>query len=107
MMCTPGVTAKKFSREPLMTEGEATHGADHLNPFEDADAREEALRVRQKERDREDSQLFKTGTNDGSDTGGVDHPLHANSVVDDPADDPDPFAFDDVSMGGFQLPGFR
>jgi len=107
MMTTPGITAKKFCACPLGTEGELTAGDDSLNPYEDPDAAEEVARVERMEREREDDQAFKTGTGDGRSTGGVDHPMHSNTRVNDPTEGSDPFAFDDIGPGSFDLPEFE
>lgn len=37
-----GITEPKLSHEPLATEGEATPGPDHINPFDEWEAEEEA-----------------------------------------------------------------
>jgi|GEM_PF-4879713 len=104
MQTTPGFTSKRFCRNPLGSEGELTPGADDQNPYRSADEREEVERVAEKERKQRagDVQLFKTsrGTED---TGGVSHPMHTNSTVNDPTEGNDPFVFDDLG-GGFKLP---
>ena len=106
MHTTPGITCQRFCQNPLGTEGELTSGPDNVNPYRSALEREEVERVRQKERQQRagDLQLFKTSSKDAEDTGGVSHPLHSNSTVDDPTAGDDPFVFDDV--GGFELPDF-
>lgn len=105
MATTPGITQQKFCACPLGTEGELTPGDDNHNPYRSADEREEVERVAKKEKEREDSQVFKTGTFDGSDTGGVDHPLHSDTVA-NPTAGNDPFAFDDLGSSTFDLPSF-
>jgi hypothetical protein len=105
MQTTPGFTSKRFCQNPLGTEGELTPGADDQNPYRSADEREEVERVARKERQQRqgDLQLFKTSTKRAEDTGGISHPMHTNSTVDDPTEGNDPFVFDD--LGGFELPG--
>lgn len=41
---TPGMTRANLSRDPLMTEGEATPGDDGWNPFDDENVDERAMR---------------------------------------------------------------
>jgi hypothetical protein len=103
MLTSPGITQKRLSAEPLATESEASAGPSHLNPYRSVREAELVEEIERKERQRQDSQLFKTGTSDGGGTGGVDHPLQSNSNVDDPTGGSDPFAFDDIDP---QLPAF-
>ena len=102
MLTSPGITEKRLSAEPLATESEATAGPSHLNPYRSVAEAELVEAIEEKERQRQDDQLFKT-SNGASDTGGVAHPLHSNSNVDDPTTDPDPFLFDDLNP---ELPAF-
>jgi len=106
MQTTPGTTCKRFCRNPLGSEGEMTSGPDDMNPYRSADEREVVEQYREKERAQRqgDLQLFKTSDKSAEDTGGISHPMHTNSTVDDPTQGSDPFVFDDV--GGFELPGF-
>jgi len=106
MQTTPGTTCKRFCRNPLGSEGELTSGPDEANPYRSATEREIVEEYREKERAQRtgDVQLFKTSTKDAEDTGGVSHPMHTNSEVNDPTEGNDPFAFDDLG-GGFELPG--
>jgi hypothetical protein len=77
-----------------------------MNPYRSAEEREVVEAYREKERVQRtgDVQLFKTSTKDATDTGGVSHPMHTNSTVNDPTEGNDPFVFDD--LGGFELPTF-
>jgi hypothetical protein len=107
MQTTPGTTAKRFTAEPLGTEGEFSAGPDEANPYRSATEREVVEQHQEKERLQRtgDVQLFKTSTGT-DDTGGVSHPMHTNSTVNDPTEGSDPFVFDDLG-GGFELPGFE
>ncbi|WP_246985016.1 hypothetical protein [Halorientalis marina] len=104
MVCTPGITAKRFTRDPIGTEGEFSPGDDRVNPYRSVDEREEVERVKAK-RDRQEKRgpqrddVISTpfAENSGNDLVKV--------PIEDPTADPDPFAFDDVSFGNMQLPG--
>lgn len=84
MVCTPGVTRKRFTLEPLGSEGEMTPGPDDSNPFRSAEEREIVEAYRAKEAEQK--------------ARGVD----TNDTITLPFDDvnptsgDDPFAFDDV-----------
>jgi len=106
MQTTPGTTCKRFCRNPLGTEGELTSGPDGANPYRSAEEREVVEQYQEKERRQRagDVQLFKTSNKRAEDTGGISHPMHTNSTVDDPTAGDDPFVFDD--LGGFDLPTF-
>lgn len=95
MQTSPGITQKRLTADPLGLESEMSNGPDNLNPYRSVQEREMVEEIERKEREREDSQLFKTSLG-ASDTGGVDHPLHSNTNVDDPTAGPDPFLFDDL-----------
>jgi len=108
MQTTPGITCKRFTADPLGTEGEMTAGPDDQNPYRSADEREivEAYEKKERQQRAGDLQLFKTSTKHATDTGGISHPLHTNSEVTDPTAGDDPFVFDDLG-GGFDLPGLE
>jgi len=103
MLTTPGITEKKLTANPLGLESEMTAGPSDVNPYRSVQERELVERIKEKERQRADAQLFKTGDNSGGDTGGVSHPLHSNSNVDEPTEGQDPFLFDDLNP---ELPAF-
>lgn len=92
---TPGITQKRFTRDPLGTEGELTDGPDDQNPFRSAEEREavEAHKAKAERQQRENG-TFQTS--------GLVVP-YADFV--DPTQDDDPFVFDDI--GEFQLPGME
>jgi hypothetical protein len=96
MKTTVGVTFPRLSREPLMTEGEATPGDDRANPYRSVEEREYVERVRAKERERRDGQLWKSGLDDAQVE--VDPPEPGvDFIIRDPtAGENDPFAFDDA-----------
>jgi hypothetical protein len=89
MQTTPGITAKRFSHDPLGTEGEMTRGPDDANPYEDPDAAREARRRAELERQERDQ---------------MEQPSTAfYGPIGDPTVGDDPFAFDDIDPG---LPAF-
>jgi len=95
METTVGITFPRLSREPLMTEGEATPGDDRANPYRSVEEREYVERVRQKRQVREDSRLWKSGLDDAQVE--VDPPEPGvDFVIRDPTAGDDPFAFDDA-----------
>ena len=51
MMTTPGITAKRFCRCPLGTEGELSPGPDELNPHRSIDEKELVEDYKQRERE--------------------------------------------------------
>jgi len=85
LYATPGITEPNLTPEPLGSEGEMTQGPDDLNPF----------RSERERRELEDI----TGTR-----GAVQDEYEEVFVVEDPAADPDPYAWDDVSpvLRGFE-----
>lgn len=99
MQTTPGYTPKRFSKDPLGTEGELTEGPDDANPFRSADEREIVLAYRAKREEQEQSDMELLS---GS---GPTLPF-AKPTKEDPTDDPDPFVFDDVGgeIDELQLP---
>ena len=95
MKTTVGITTPRLSRHLLATEGEATPGDDRANPYRSVEEREYVERVRQKERDRRDGQLWKSGLDDAQVE--VDPPEPGvDFVIRDPTAGDDPFAFDDA-----------
>jgi hypothetical protein len=86
MLTTPGITSKRFCRNPLGTEGEMSPGDDRANPYRSVEEREYVEEVERKEKERQDSELFKTG-----------NPVGGES---------DPFTFDDLGSSTFDLPEF-
>lgn len=98
MKTTVGITFPRLSREPLMTEGEATAGDDHANPYRSVEEREYVERVRQKERDRRDAQLWKSGMDIDPDS------IEWVASVESPTSGSNPYAFDDIDSDSFDLP---
>jgi len=89
MGTTPGITEKRFTADPLGTEGELSPGPDDKNPFRSAEEREivEAYRAKAKEQEKGDGDLYETS--------GVVLPF-ASNTNESPTAGNDPFVFDDV-----------
>ena len=89
MGTTPGITEKRFTQDPLGTEGELSPGPDDANPFRSAEEREivEAYRAKAKEQEKADGDLYETS--------GVVLPF-ASNTNENPTEGNDPFVFDDV-----------
>lgn len=86
MQTSPGVTIPKITREPLGTEGELTPGPDDINPYNSIEEKEAVKEIkRRREID------LDTGKDFGFD---MINPLRGG----------DPYAFDDISKSGFDLP---
>jgi hypothetical protein len=98
MQTTPGITRKRFCRDPLGTEAEMTSGPADMNPFRSAEEREIVEAYKEKERQQVESDVDLMAEEGVSLP--FDEPAH------DPTEGADPFAFDDVEMGTFELPGF-
>jgi len=90
MGTTPGITEKRFTADPLGTEGELSPGPDEANPFNSPEEREivEAYRAKQEEQQRGDTDLYQTS--------GVVLPFAA-STDETPTEGAEPFVFDDVT----------
>jgi hypothetical protein len=99
MRTTPGITEKRFSADPLGTEGELTDGPDDVNPFRSAEEREIVLAYRAKQKEQEETDI------DAMASDGPTLPF-AKPMKEDPTEDPDPFVFDDVGeqIGELRLP---
>jgi len=91
MATTPGITEKRFTVDPLGTEGELTDGPDSANPFASAEEREivEAYRAKADAQKKADGNLYETS--------GVMLPFAA-STNDTPTEGNDPYVFDDVGQ---------
>lgn len=92
MQTTPGITEPRLTKDPLGTEGELTPGPDDINPFRSVEEAEIVEEIEQKERER----LYEGDT------------FRPPEVTVGPKLEPtkgnDPFAFDDISGSGFELP---
>lgn len=110
MQTTPGITIPNFSREPLMTEGEATPGDPDENPFEQARELRERAELEQQKRANE-GKLLNTVPNPANPD------LPPATINENPTRGDDPFVFDDVEEevnslglpgveGGFEFPDF-
>ena len=95
MKTTPGITTPNLTLEPLGTEGELSEGPDHINPHRSVQEREIVEQYKRKRREREDSELWKSGLDEAQVE--VDPPEPGvDFVIRDPTAGDDPFAFDDA-----------
>jgi len=87
MQTTPGFTQKRFTAEPLGSEGELTPGPDDANPYRSADEREvvEAYQAKAEQQERENGTYQTSGL-----------VLPFAQEPDSPTKGNDPFVFDDV-----------
>lgn len=120
MRTTAGITAPNLTLEPLGTEGELSEGPDHLNPHRSVQEREIVEQYKRKRREREDSELWKSGMDIDpesvewvatveSPVEGLEKLMTSSSsasvaTVESPVEGPDPFAFDDIDSDSFDLP---
>lgn len=90
MVTTPGITEKRFTKDPLGTEGELTLGPDDVNPFRSAQERDQYEAYKERLREQQ-----------------TDQPRLVKVPFDDPTDGDDPFVFDDVEgeIDDVGLPG--
>ena len=98
MLVTVGVTEPNLTSHPLGLESEMTVGDDQTNPYRSIEEAERTREVERKQKEHEDDKLFKS-------VPAMNPAVASNSVVDNPTDDPDPYAFDDI--GEFELPGLE
>jgi len=96
MQATPGITEKRFTADPLGTEGELTPGPDDANPFRSADEREIVDAYKAKQAEYEKADLHRTT--------GIQLPFM--DAPKSPTAGDDPFVFDDVGeeVANLRLP---